>query len=48
LTILHEASAGRLRDIDRIATAALKRGVKQGLSSIDRAVIVAVVGEQQR
>lgn len=48
LTVLHEGSAGRLRDIDRIATGSLKRAARLRLELIDRAIVVAVVGEQQR
>lgn len=36
LALLHEASGGRLRDIDRLATDALKRAARQKLRRVDR------------
>jgi type II secretory pathway predicted ATPase ExeA len=42
LGLLHEASQGALRDIDRIATACLKQATKRKLRLIDRDVIVRV------
>ena len=39
-------SEGRLRDVDRIATAALKAGAKRKLRQIDRGVIVSVTSEE--
>jgi type II secretory pathway predicted ATPase ExeA len=36
LAILHEASAGRLRDIDRIATGALKSAARRRIKKVDR------------
>lgn len=48
LALLHEASSGRLRDIDRIATEALKRAARNGLQLIDRPTIAAIAAEQQR
>lgn len=41
LALLHEASGGRLRDIDRIATDALKRAARRKLKRVDRKVIEA-------
>ena len=35
LALLHEASAGRLRDIDRIATEALRRAARRRLKRVD-------------
>lgn len=39
LALLHEASEGRLRDIDRIATDALKRAARRKIKRIDRALV---------
>jgi len=36
LALLHEASRGRLRDIDRLATACLRHAAHNGLNRIDR------------
>ena len=46
IALLHEAPEGRLRDVDRIATAALKAGAKRKLRQIDRGVIVSVTSEE--
>jgi general secretion pathway protein A len=35
LTRLHEATSGRLRDVDRICTEALKRAARRGLKRVD-------------
>ncbi|MFK7990444.1 MAG: ExeA family protein [Sandaracinaceae bacterium] len=43
LALLHEASSGRLRDIDRIATDALKRASRKKLKRVDRKLIEAAV-----
>ena len=43
LALLHEASSGRLRDIDRIATDALKRASRKKLTRVDRKLIEAAV-----
>ncbi len=47
LAILHEATEGRLRDIDRVATDALKRGARRKLKRIDRQVIQRVLLEAE-
>lgn len=39
LTILHEATSGQLRDIDRLATACLRSASRRGLKKIDRGVV---------
>ena len=39
LTMIHEATAGRLRDVDRIATLALKSAARRKLKSVDRDVV---------
>lgn len=41
LALLHEASAGRLRDIDRIATEALRRAARRKLKRVDRKTLSA-------
>lgn len=43
LALLHEASGGRLRDIDRIATEALKRTARRKLKRVDRHLIAGVL-----
>jgi general secretion pathway protein A len=43
LALLHEASGGRLRDIDRIATEALKRAARRKLKRVDRQLIAGVL-----
>ncbi len=48
LALLHEGSAGRLRDIDRLATAALKQGARSKLKQIDRALVVNVANSHHR
>ena len=42
LSMLHEASAGRLRDIDRIATGALKSAARRRIKKVDRRIIEEV------
>ena len=44
--MLHEASSGRLRDIDRIATDALKRAARRKLKKIDRQLIELAVAAE--
>ena len=48
LALLHEGSNGRLRDIDRIATAALKDAAHGNHSRVDRALVVNVIASHQR
>ncbi|NIR61789.1 MAG: AAA family ATPase [Gammaproteobacteria bacterium] len=43
LVLLHEASAGRLRDIDRIATLALKRAARHKARKVDRQMLTHVL-----
>lgn len=43
LAMLHEAAAGRLRDIDRIATASLKTAARRKIDRVDRDLIEEVV-----
>ena len=42
LTMLHEVTGGRLRDIDRLATAALKSAARRKMSQVDRNLVTAV------
>ena len=42
LAMLHEATSGSLRDIDRIATEALKRAARRKLKTVDRQLIQEV------
>lgn len=42
LTMLHESTGGRLRDVDRVATAALKSAARRKMSQVDRDLIVQV------
>jgi general secretion pathway protein A len=39
-TVIHEATSGRLRDVDRLATLALKSAARQKLEAVDRDVVV--------
>jgi type II secretory pathway predicted ATPase ExeA len=39
IAMLHEASAGRLRDLDRIATETLKRAARRKLKKADRQLV---------
>lgn len=46
ISVLHEASGGRLRDLDRIATNALKRAARRKVRVVDRTVISDVLEER--
>ena len=48
VSLLHEGSAGRLRDIDRIATAALKAAARSNYNRVDRALMVNIIASHQR
>ena len=39
LTVIHKATAGRLRDVDRIATLALKSAATRTLKRVDGDVV---------
>ncbi len=39
IAMLHEASGGRLRDLDRIATETLKRAARRKLKKVDRQLV---------
>lgn len=43
MAILHEATGGRLRDVDRIATLSLKAAARRKLKRVDAPVVEAVV-----
>ena len=43
LALLHEAAAGSLRDIDRLATAALRLAARRKRKAVDRDVLARVV-----
>lgn len=43
LTLLHESSSGRLRDIDRIATDALKRAARRKARKVDHQILELVL-----
>lgn len=47
IALLHEETHGRLRDIDRVATDALKLGARRKVRVVDRELIVRVFGEQE-
>ena len=47
LALLHEASGGRLRDIDRIATDCLKRAAHKKLKRVDRKLLAQAVDIDQ-
>lgn len=46
LAILHEATEGRLRDIDRVATNALKRAARRKVKRVDRQLLQRVLTER--
>lgn len=46
IAMVHEAALGRLRDIDRIATAALKTAARRKRKLVDRSVISDVLDQQ--
>jgi len=48
LAILHEASVGHLRNIDRLATAALKTAARRKLKRVDRELVQHVATEGAR
>lgn len=47
IALVHEETHGRLRDIDRIATDALKLGARRKLRIVDRELVVRVFGDQE-
>jgi len=46
VALLHEAAVGRLRDIDRLATAALKSASRRKRKIVDRSLIATVIDRQ--
>ena len=47
LALIHEQTHGRLRDIDRVATDALKLGARRKIRIVDRDLAARVFGEQE-
>ena len=47
VALIHEDTKGRLRDIDRVATDALKIAGRRKLRTIDRELVVRVLGETE-
>ena len=47
VALIHEETNGRLRDIDRIATDALKLAARRKLRAVDRELVVRAFGEQE-
>lgn len=43
ISVLHEGTLGHLRDVDRVATSAIKAAAERKLTTIDRAVITEVL-----
>lgn len=43
ITLLHEGTAGHLRDVDRVATAALKAASRRKVTTVDRAIVNQVL-----
>ena len=48
LALLHEDAKGRLRDIDRIATDALKLAAKRKLKNIDRDLVGRILADAEQ
>jgi general secretion pathway protein A len=46
IAMLHEASTGRLRDVDRIATEALRRAARRKLKTVDRTLVEEVAAAE--
>lgn len=47
IALLHEQTQGRLRDIDRVVTDALRLGARRKLRVIDRELVVRAFGDQE-
>jgi type II secretory pathway predicted ATPase ExeA len=47
IALIHEETHGRLRDIDRVATDALKLAARRKLRLVDRELVVRAFGEQE-
>lgn len=48
LTILHEATHGQLRDIDRVATSALRAAARRKQTMVDRELLEGVLERDQQ
>jgi general secretion pathway protein A len=46
IAVIHEETHGRLRDIDRVATDALKLGARRKIRVVDRDLVARVFGDQ--
>ena len=47
LALLHEGTAGRLRDIDRVASECLRHAAASGNRIVDRAIVSRVLTADQ-
>jgi type II secretory pathway predicted ATPase ExeA len=47
LQLLHEAAGSSLRNVDRLATAALRMAARQKKKRVERDIMANVVGENQ-
>ena len=47
IALIHEETHGRLRDIDRVATDALRLGGRRKIRVVDRELVVRVFGDQE-
>ena len=47
LALIHEQAQGRLRDTDRVATDALKLAARRKLKTIDRELVIRVLGDAE-
>jgi general secretion pathway protein A len=47
VALIHEETHGHLRDIDRVATEALKLAARKRVRLVDRELVVRVFGEQE-
>lgn len=48
ISVMHEGTEGHLRDLDRIATNAIKEGARRKLTTIDRAIVTSVLEADTR
>ena len=48
LTTLHEATGGQLRDIDRVATKALRAASRRKLAKVDAELLAGILEADQR
>ena len=43
LSLIHEGTAGQLRDIDRVATACLRAAARRKLKTVDRELLADII-----